>query len=42
MAMVKESGENPQDAFWESYVAGPGSSPDPKNWRTELNRPLIG
>ena len=27
--------------LWESYLAGPESSPDPANWRTELNRPLI-
>ena len=26
----------------ECYLAGPESSPDPANWRTELNRPLIG
>jgi effector-binding domain-containing protein len=26
--------------LWESYVAGPESSPDPATWRTELNRPL--
>jgi effector-binding domain-containing protein len=42
MDMVKESGEKAQDSFWESYVAGPESSPDPKNWKTELNRPLVG
>ena len=28
------------EAFWECYVAGPESGPDPANWRTELNRPL--
>lgn len=27
--------------LWECYVAGPESSPDPVNWRTELNRPLL-
>jgi len=27
--------------LWESYVAGPESSPDPAQWRTEFNRPLI-
>jgi effector-binding domain-containing protein len=26
--------------LWERYVAGPESSPDPSQWRTELNRPL--
>lgn len=42
MEQVDASGETPQPAFWESYVAGPESSPDPKQWRTELNRPLVG
>ncbi len=27
--------------LWECYVAGPESSPDPADWRTELNRPLV-
>lgn len=27
--------------LWERYVAGPESDPDPANWRTELNRPLV-
>ncbi|MDB5297820.1 MAG: transcriptional regulator, effector-binding domain/component [Phycisphaerales bacterium] len=26
--------------LWESYAAGPESSPDPAAWRTELNLPL--
>ena len=26
--------------LWEVYSVGPQSSPDPANWRTELNRPL--
>ena len=30
------------DGFWESYAVGPESGPDPKNWRTELNRTLAG
>ncbi|HEX2616332.1 MAG TPA: GyrI-like domain-containing protein [Flavobacteriales bacterium] len=42
MAQVKASGHQPQDSFWEFYVSGPESSPDPKNWMTELNRPLVG
>lgn len=29
-----------QGGQWESYVTGPESSPDPANWRTELNLPL--
>ena len=28
--------------LWECYVAGPESSLDPSQWRTELNRPLVG
>lgn len=28
--------------FWERYLAGPESSPDPAGWRTELVRPLNG
>ena len=27
-------------SLWESYVSGPESTPDPQNWRTELNCPL--
>lgn len=38
---MKESGRKVADRFWESYAVGPESSPDPKNWRTELNRPVI-
>ena len=30
----------PAKNLWESYVAGPESGPEAKNWRTELNRPL--
>jgi len=33
-------GHKPAGNLWECYVAGPESSPDPANWRTELNRPL--
>ena len=28
--------------LYERYVAGPESSPDPANWRTELIKPLVG
>lgn len=27
-------------SFWERYVAGPETGPDPAKWETELNRPL--
>jgi effector-binding domain-containing protein len=26
--------------LWERYLAGPEASPDPAQWRTELNRPI--
>ncbi|MBI1394641.1 MAG: AraC family transcriptional regulator [Betaproteobacteria bacterium] len=29
-----------QDRFWEAYVSGPESGPDPATWRTELVRVL--
>lgn len=30
-----------QDSLWECYLVGPESGPDPDQWRTELNRPLV-
>ncbi|RPI85465.1 MAG: AraC family transcriptional regulator [Planctomycetaceae bacterium] len=39
---LRVAGYMPAPNLWESYVAGPESSSDPSNWRTELNRPLIG
>ena len=30
----------PKPEHWESYVRGPESDSDPKQWRTELSRPL--
>jgi effector-binding domain-containing protein len=29
-----------RESLWESYLAGPESSPNPEDWRTELSRPL--
>jgi effector-binding domain-containing protein len=40
-AWIESSGHKPAENLWECYVAGPESSPDPANWQTELNRPLI-
>ena len=40
-AWIAANGLKPASDLWECYVAGPESSPDPANWRTELNRPLI-
>jgi len=39
-AWVAAENRVPAKNLWESYVAGPESGPDSKNWRTELNRPL--
>jgi effector-binding domain-containing protein len=39
-AWVKAQGHTPAQNLWECYVAGPETGPDPRNWRTELNRPL--
>jgi effector-binding domain-containing protein len=33
-------GHPPAADLWECYVSGPESSPDPGQWRTELNKPL--
>lgn len=41
MAWVETNGHKPAPDLWEIYVAGPESSPDPLQWRTELNRPLL-
>jgi uncharacterized protein YndB with AHSA1/START domain/effector-binding domain-containing protein len=36
----KREGVTGRGDIWERYVAGPESSPDPANWRTELCLPL--
>lgn len=40
-AWIEANAHTPAEELWEYYAAGPESSPDPSNWRTELNRPLI-
>ena len=40
-AWISANGHQPAADLWECYAAGPESSPDPANWRTELNRPLL-
>ncbi|MFZ2853487.1 MAG: GyrI-like domain-containing protein [Rhodocyclaceae bacterium] len=40
-AWVENEGLAAQNGLWESYLSGPESSPDPDQWRTELNRPLV-
>ena len=37
---MKAKGHEQAENLWEVYSVGPQSSPDPANWRTELNRPL--
>ena len=40
-AWITAEGHTQAPNLWERYVAGPESSPDPADWRTELNRPLV-
>jgi len=40
MDWIAAEGHTPSPDLWEIYVAGPESSPDPADWRTELNRPI--
>jgi effector-binding domain-containing protein len=40
-AWIKAHGHSPMPDLWEVYAAGPESSPNPADWRTELNRPLL-
>jgi effector-binding domain-containing protein len=37
---MKANGHEPAANLWELYSIGPQSTPDPADWRTELNRPL--
>ena len=37
---IETNGHMPAADLWECYLAGPESSPDPADWRTQLNRPL--
>lgn len=37
---ITASGHTPAQDLYECYVAGPESSPDSANWRTELIKPL--
>ena len=40
-AWIKTSGHATGPELWERYVAGPESSDDPAQWRTELSRRLV-
>ena|SRR5438094_5278958 len=37
---LRANNHQPAENLWELYLAGPQSTPDSANWRTELNRPL--
>jgi effector-binding domain-containing protein len=37
---ITANGHKPAPDLYQCYVAGPESSPDPANWRTELTKPL--
>ena len=39
-AWMKANNHEKAESLWELYSVGPQSTPDPANWRTELNRPL--
>lgn len=41
MAWMAGQGLKQAPNLWECYVAGPESGPDPMQWRTELNKPLL-
>ncbi len=41
-AWMAANGHTAAPNLWECYVAGPESSADPADWRTELNRPILG
>jgi effector-binding domain-containing protein len=38
---MRANGHEEAENLWEVYSVGPQSSPDPTNWRTELNQPLV-
>lgn len=40
-AWIKTHGHTPRADLWEVYVKGPDVSPNPADWCTELNMPLV-
>ena len=40
VAWMKANGHEQAGNLWQVYSVGPQTTPDPANWRTELNRPL--
>lgn len=41
MDWIDAKGHKPATDLWECYLTNPDSEPDPANWRTEFNRPLL-
>lgn len=41
LGWISAQGHQAAPDLWEVYVKGPESDPDPANWRTQLNQPLI-
>lgn len=39
---VEAQGLATRPFIWENYLVGPGNTPDPSIWQTELNWPLAG
>lgn len=39
---IRSKGLATAPGLWELYSVGPQSSPNPADWRTELNQPLLG
>jgi effector-binding domain-containing protein len=38
---VEDQGHRAAANFWETYLVGPETDSNPKQWRTELNRPIL-
>jgi effector-binding domain-containing protein len=41
VAWMASNGHHGAEGLWEVYAVGPQVSPNPADWRTELNRPLL-
>jgi effector-binding domain-containing protein len=41
MTWIEAGGHTPAADLWEWYLVGPNLSPNPADWRTELNRPVL-
>jgi effector-binding domain-containing protein len=39
---IAKTGYKTAEDLWERYLTSMEAGPDPANWRTELNRPLVG